>query len=398
MKIRSITGFVHVGPDKLESQLAAIAAVLGEARKLLNAAGYEVQTLRVALPEFWIWSAAFEDPIEAVFGIERHAERLGIDYVSVGPLPERGPVNFSHATAILEKTKRVFTSVSMTQSDGVVMREILPEIASTICELGRLPLESFATLRFCVSACCPPNIPFFPAAYGQPNEFAFALAMECADLALVAAKNSKSLEETQYRLTTAIEEHSLKFEALFAPLEKNSCAHFHGCDWSLAPHPDEACSMVAAIEAMTGATFGQFGTLTAIAALTRAVKSARVKHTGFSGAFLPVLEDRRLAQRVSEGRVDLNQLLLYSTVCGSGLDTVPLAEDVTPLAIAAVLSDLGTLAHVHEKPLTARFMPVAGLKSGQTTQFDFPYLVNAKCMQLEEGAALGFFREHPGKT
>jgi len=395
MKIRSITGFVHVGPDNASSQLQAIAAVLSEARKLLNAAGYEVQTLRIALPSFWIWSAAFEDPIETVYEIERHAERLGIDYVSIGPLPERGTVNFSHAVQILEKTKRIFTSVAMTDSNGELMREMLPEIAQTICDLGKLPLESFATLRFCVSACCQPNIPFFPAAYAQPNEFAFALAMECADMALTAAKASKSIEETQYRLTTAIEEHSLKFEQLFAPLEKNACSTFHGCDWSLAPYPDEACSMVAAIETMTGTTFGQFGSLTAVAALTRAVKAARVKHIGFSGAFLPVLEDSRLARRVKEGQVDLNRLLLYSTVCGSGLDTIPLADDVSALSIAAILSDLGTLAQVHEKPLTARFMPVAGLKAGQTTQFDFPYLVNAKSMELAPGASIEFFRERP---
>lgn len=395
MKIRSITGFVHVGPENVSSQLQSIAVVLQEARKLLIAAGYEVQTLRVALPAFWIWSAAFEDPIEAVFDIERQAERLGIDYVSIGPLPERGTVNFSHAIRILERTKRVFTSVSMTETDGELMRGVLPEIARTVCDLGKLPLESFATLRFCVSACCQPNIPFFPAAYAQPNEFAFALAMECADLAQTAARASESIEETQYRLTTAIEEHSLKFEMMFAPVEKNTCSTFHGCDWSLAPHPDEACSLVAAIEAMTGGVFGAFGSLTAVASLTRAVKAARVKHTGFSGVFLPVLEDRRLAQRVSEGQVDLNRLMLYSTVCGSGLDTIPLSGDVSHSAIAAVLSDLGTLAQVHEKPLTARFMPVAGLKRGQMTAFDFPYMVNAKCLELSEGAGSEFFRDRP---
>lgn len=386
MKVRSITGFVHVGEDSAASRLAATAAVLAEARKRLNAAGIEVQTLRVALPEFWIWSAGFEKPLDVVFELERQAERLGIDYLSIGPLPERGPINFTHATTILEKTRRIFTSVLLSDGDGVPLRPSFPEIARTVCTLGKLPLEKFATLRFCASAFCAANIPFFPAAYAQPNEFAFALALECADLALNAAQTSDSLEDMQRRLTAAIEEKGIFIESLLQPVAQETNAYFHGCDWSLAPHPDAACSVGAAIERLSGAPFGEFGTLTAVAALTRAIKAARVKHIGFSGAFLPLLEDSRLAQRVNEGRVDLNRLLLYSTVCGSGLDTIPLSDDVQPEALAAILADLATLAQVHQKPLTARFMPVAGLKAGQTTQFDFPYLINARCLDLRGNA------------
>jgi len=110
-----------------------------------------------------------------------------------------------------------------------------------------------------------------------------------------------------------------------------------------------------------------------------------VKHTGFSGIFLPLLEDHILAQRTSEDRFDLQTLLLYCTVCGAGLDTIPLPEDVSTVAMAAMLMDVATLASVHRKPLTVRFMPTVGLKLGDRTQFDFPFLINAKTMKLSGG-------------
>ena len=88
-------------------------------------------------------------------------------------------------------------------------------------------------------------------------------------------------------------------------------------------------SIVAAIEKFTGARFGSSGTMTAAVAITKAVQSAPVKRIGYSGLMLPVMEDSLLAQRWSEGTYDVDSLLAYSAVCGTGLDTIPMAGDVT---------------------------------------------------------------------
>jgi uncharacterized protein (UPF0210 family) len=42
-----------------------------------------------------------------------------------------------------------------------------------------------------------------------------------------------------------------------------------------------------------------------------------------------VLEDAILAQRAAEGTLTIKDLLLYSAVCGTGLDTVPLPGAAT---------------------------------------------------------------------
>jgi uncharacterized protein (UPF0210 family) len=113
------------------------------------------------------------------------------------------------------------------------------------------------------------------------------------------------------------------------------------------------------------------------------VDRANFPHSGFSGFMQPVLEDSVLAQRAAEGTLTIKDLLLYSAVCGTGLDTVPLPGDTSAEQLAALLLDLSALALRLEKPLTARLMPVPGKKAGDSTGFDFAYFANGKVMQLE---------------
>jgi uncharacterized protein len=99
---------------------------------------------------------------------------------------------------------------------------------------------------------------------------------------------------------------------------------------------------------------------------------------------LPVLEDARIAQRWSQGYVDMDALLAYSSVCATGLDTVPLPGDISDQHLARILGDVAALAVKWNKPLTARLQPIPGKKAGDLTDFDNPFLVNAKLQPLRE--------------
>ena len=116
------------------------------------------------------------------------------------------------------------------------------------------------------------------------------------------------------------------------------------------PAPALDASIGAAIERFTGHRFGSSGTLTAARLITEAVKSVPAKQVGYSGLMVPVLEDRRLAQRWSEGAI------------GAG--------------------DVASLAYKWRKPLTARLLPVAGKGPGERTAFDDPSLENAVLQPL----------------
>jgi hypothetical protein len=98
---------------------------------------------------------------------------------------------------------------------------------------------------------------------------------------------------------------------------------------------------------------------------------------------MPVLEDSTLASRSIEGVLRVHDLLMYSSVCGTGLDTVPLPGSSTPEQIYALLLDVATLALRLNKPLTARLMPIPGKQAGDATTFKFDYFANGAVMALD---------------
>jgi uncharacterized protein (UPF0210 family) len=118
--------------------------------------------------------------------------------------------------------------------------------------------------------------------------------------------------------------------------------------------------------------------------VTSALKAIPLKQTGYSGLMLPVMEDARIAQRWSEGRISIDSLLSYSSVCGTGLDTVPLPGDITEEQLSAIIGDMASLAVKWNKPLSARLFPVKGKGPGEKTELTGNVLVNATIQPFEK--------------
>jgi uncharacterized protein (UPF0210 family) len=110
--------------------------------------------------------------------------------------------------------------------------------------------------------------------------------------------------------------------------------------------------------------------------ITAAAKAVPQHQTGYSCVMVPVMEDKLLAQRWAEGTYNIDSLLAYSAVCGTGLDTVPLPGDVSVEQMERIYSDVASLAIKWNKPLSARLQPIPGKKAGDRTEFDDPYLFN----------------------
>ena len=393
MKIRSITFFNGRAGFESPEAISRVGTALKGIRQRLSAGGYEVQTVRLAFePLLWrIDGPSVQKFLPVLREIEQSTDAAGIDYVSLGPIvdDESDLRTLEMLPELIASTTRIFASAVLVEPGyeiGARNRNLYLPLAKTIKQIAALTPNGFGNLRFAALANCKSSIPFFPAAYADSGQYNFALALECADLAVDAVREAQAepsrenfglIHDTRALLTKKIEQHSVAIEVLLGDTQKL----FSGCDWSLAPHPDERCSIGAAIEAMSGARFGDWGTLSAVAALTGAIRDANVRHTGFSGVFMPMLEDAVLARRAGPD-FDLQKLLLYSAVCGTGLDTIPLAGDVSEERIAALLADVAALAVAKNKPLTARLMPIPGLKAGEMTRFDFPYLVNGRVFEL----------------
>ena len=144
-----------------------------------------------------------------------------------------------------------------------------------------------------------------------------------------------------------------------------------------------ARSIGAAIESFTRRPFGQPATLQACATITAVLKTLSVRSCGYCGLMLPVLEDPVLAKRAQERRYGIQELLLYSTVCGTGLDVVPIPGNAGVDATARVIADVATLAVRLRKPLSARLFPVPGKVAGDMVHFDDPRLTECRVFEVD---------------
>jgi hypothetical protein len=111
-----------------------------------------------------------------------------------------------------------------------------------------------------------------------------------------------------------------------------------------------------------------------------AIEAADFPSIGFSGLMLPILEDSILGRRVVEDRLGMNDLLLLSAVCGTGLDCIPLPGEITNDQLYAILLDVAALALRLDKPLTARLMPFPGKMAGDIVEFSFEYFTRSKIL------------------
>lgn len=380
MKIRSVTLGVGV-PTPIAPTLAWAGRFLRAAAARFEAAGYEVQTTRVSLPPLPRYCRAAEALPSLAREVEQAASEAGIGYVALGPLrwpeaPETAERLAAALPGVLAERERLFGAVETADQSGLSYAAI-EAAAHMVRALADQTPDGFGNLRFATLACCPPDVPFFPAAYHEDAAPAFGLALQGADLAVEAFRDAASLADAETRLRTALEAELLRLEEIGDRMGAELGVRYCGADPTLAPFPSEAESIGAAVEALGVGRFGAAGTLTAAALITRALRGARGRRCGFAGVMLPVLEDAVLARSAAQGLLSWEALLLYSAVCGTGLDTVPLPGDTSVEELAAIILDVSTLATVLRKPLTCRLLPVPGRGAGELTSFDFPFFARA---------------------
>jgi uncharacterized protein (UPF0210 family) len=384
VKIRSITYFFNPGWPPDESKIHAAGAFLAEAKQAYETVSYEVQTTRLGTTPFshTLGSRIKETPYYAE-AMETMLAQIDVDYASLGPAFPDIPGSYEIIPEAIAHTQNIFFSGMMADRRNGISLEAIRTCAQVIVKCAALTADGFSNLRFAALANVPAGAPFFPAAYHQGEAPAFAIATEAADLAMEAFNDQTSLAEGRKSLTGMLEEHGSVLASVAERLARQSKIEFGGIDFSLAPFPSDDRSLGGAVESMGVHRIGLHGSLAAAAILTEAVDNARFPHAGFSGFMQPVLEDAVLARRAAEGAMTVKDLLLYSAVCGTGLDTVPLPGDVTAEQIVPLLLDLSALALRLDKPLTARLMPIPGKRAGDPTGFDFAYFANSKVMTLE---------------
>ena len=394
MKIRSITYFCNPGWPVVQAKIRAAGEFLAEAKNAFEAEGFEVQTTRLATVPFarLLGKNRLGETPKLAQELSRLLNDVGVSYGSLGPALPELPLSYAVIPESLAAAENIFFSGIMAEPKHGISLAAVHACAEIIQRNATTLPDGFANLQFAALANVPAGAPFFPAAYHEGDEPVFSLAMEAADAAVQAFELGRTVSEGQRILVDLLEENAHTLVRVADLLKYKYQVRFGGIDFSLAPFPERSRSGGGAVEAMGVPRVGLHGSLAAAAILTGAIEQAKFPRTGFCGSFQPVLEDAMLAQRAAEGTLTIKDLLLYSAVCGTGLDTVPLAGEVSAGQISALLLDVCALALRLDKPLTARLMPIPGKQAGEETDFDFGYFAKSRVMRLEAeplGKALG---------
>lgn len=379
MKIRTVTLF-----SDLEDLPSNTEGFFDTAR---NAFHVPVQSARLATSPFPVWwNISHYAPFQAK-EIAGQCEKLGADYLSLGPVQLRHDASWLNLLPeIVASSESLFVSAEIADQSGHIDLGRCHAAAGIIKRLSTLQANGFKNLYFAALANCPPGSPFFPVAYHDGGPAHFSIAVEAADIFQEAIASAGSLAAARANLVSAIEQESEALERVAEEIASTFDIPFRGIDFCPAPFPAAGTSTAAALESLGVPWIGAPGSLFGAAFLAEVIDRARFPRCGFSGLMLTVLEDSVLAERAGEGRLSVGELLSYAAVCGIGLDTVPLPGDIRQDTLAAILMDVGALAVRLNKPLTARLLPLPGLKSGDPTQFDFDYFADGQVMPIiDEG-------------
>src|SRR3954447_4446000 len=219
MRIRSLTIGAALPTD--EAARASLIVRLGEftraGRAALEAAGFTVQSTRLSTQPAERWLPVSDGLLPTVSEIGEACAREGMEFWSLGTAQgqegdEAALAWVEQIPGLLAAVPNAFASVQVGDAQvGGASLEAIRLAAACVKALAAGTPEGFGNMRFAAAANCPPHVPFFPASYyveDERNEGGpeFGLALEAADLAVLAFEGARSHEEARENLLALLVE------------------------------------------------------------------------------------------------------------------------------------------------------------------------------------------------
>jgi len=352
MKVRAITigqKVPYLSEDKelenfMEQKLQRFYSLNNDLIQKLNDIGIEVQTKRLCSQPILSYDQQFYSRnlnetlirIHDQLGIlERILTKYEFDYFASCAIIADEQIQkygiyekllLNEIPMFIKRREKFFTSVQVASKENGINLSALRSSAKIIKGLSQP--DPFKNLNFCVSTNVPPDTPFFPAAYHMAEGSSFGLALEMADEVVKVFESTSSFEKAHESLRVRFNEIYDFLVNICEEVATKNGIEFNGIDFSPAPYPTTEKSIGTAFERLNFEYFGAPGSLIGVAMIKNAIPM-RKKVIGFSGFMPSVLEDYTIAHSLSENNFNLDTLLLYATIFGTGLDCVPLPGDIT---------------------------------------------------------------------
>jgi uncharacterized protein (UPF0210 family) len=278
------------------------------------------------------------------------------------------------ADAIAE-TENVFTNTLIGSRRGIHL-DAIERVGRLMREIASIDDNGQGNFRFAAIANVRPGTPYFPAAVHE-GDSGFSVALELAGIADAAFRSDLPFEQKLRRFASGVAALAREAAACSQRVEAETGVRFLGLDFSLAPFPGARTSAVGALESLQDTVIGSADFILSFHAVNQVLANAapEVPRVGYNGTMLSVAEDDVLARRVAERAVGIKDLLLYATVCGCGLDMLPLPPDTSAAQLSTLVRAVSVISHRWDKPLIARLLPTPLDADGRTC-FRHDFLVN----------------------
>ena len=306
---------------------------------------------------------------------------------------------FNFAYAVLSEYNRAFVNVLAITKDKTIAPSILVRSSELIKKVSTINRNGKDNFRLGLSVNVEPDCPFFPFSYSS-GTFGFSIALELTQEinAICSSMPKENLTELRSSIIDTLVPQIREIEIIAESIAKNSGLKFKGFDFSLAPIIDENGSVITILNRLGVQQFGKTGALFATSYITNILKhiASKFPSVGFSGVMYSLLEDLLLCRINNEHGVTLEQMISLSTMCGCGVDMVPVYGQISNDEIMSIILDVAGISCRLNKPLGIRILPIQQCGKNQSifTSFDddADFIANTKVVSLSTNS-LNFIGE-----
>ncbi len=391
MKVRSVT-FGLNGQNSDSSRLEErVVRFFEAANSRFEDCSLTLRTQRIGLSPFSINTAEDqENALRIISNVAAISKRNNIRWFVVPFYLAGQDYELTNAAAlkVMKEHENAFINFLVTDQKSIDINAI-KSAASFVKTVSQISSTGFDNFRCGVSCNTMPNGAFFPFMH-QSGEDGFSLALELIEPIVNVIRSSDKMDLPFLRvniISELVKSLSL-IDTVCMELEEATGIKYNGIDASLAPHPENKESSIPYLMGLLGLPkFGQSGTAFLASYLTDIIKAAviesGVRSTGFNGVMYSILEDCGYASVSNNlNALPISQLLSLSSICGCGVDMVPVPGSITSNELMAIMLDVAAKSIWLNKPLGVRILPIPNKTVGDLTCFEHDFFVNVKIQNI----------------
>lgn len=351
--------------------------------------GVPVINKRISItPAALVGGAACKNPddfVKIAETLDKAAKKVGVNFIGgYSALVQKGMTVadrnlIESIPKALATTERVCSSISLGSTrTGINMDAVrlMGDIVIKTAEMTK-DADSIGCAKLVVFCNPPDDNPFMAGAFHGVTETDRIINVGVSGPGVVKNALSKVHGENFEVLCETIKKTAFKVTRvgqLFAKeASKRLGVPFGIVDLSLAPTPAVGDSIADIMHEMGLEYAGAPGTTAALAILNDQVKKGGVMASsyvgGLSGAFIPVTEDRSMAEAAEIGALTLEKLEAMTCVCSVGLDMIAIPGSTPATTISGIIADEMAIGMVNQKTTAVRLIPVIGKDVGEFAEF-----------------------------